>query len=125
KGKRIGSTPTIRNLVIPPGKQNTIVRDRHGLLWNKGKRKGPYPTRDPSGSFPQQDPLRFRRQVQREQTLASSVILSPEISVNAEGMSAAELTPADPTLCVGPNHVIQMVNGPSGAYFQIFNKSGI
>lgn len=123
-GQKIGSTPTIRNLVIPPGKQNTVVRDRHGLLWNRGKRKGPRPPKDPTALYLKEDPLRFGQPGRQPQPLSSSIILSPEISVNSEGMSAAELTPADPTLCVGSNHIIQMVNGPSGAYFQVFSKTG-
>lgn len=123
-GQKIGNTPTIRNLVIAPGRQNTIVRDRHGLLWNRGKRIGPRPPKDPNAVYLKEDPLRFRQAQKGPAPLASSVILSPEIGVNSEGMSAAELTPADPTLCVGPNHIIQMVNGPSGAYFQVFSKTG-
>jgi hypothetical protein len=123
KGIKIGGSPPIHNLKIPPGKQNTVVRDRHGLLWNRGKRKGPVLRKDPTALYLKEDPLRFGRPGRINRPLAGTV-LSPEISVNQEGMSAAELTPADPTLCVGPNHIIQIVNGPSGAYFQIFNKSG-
>ncbi|MCB9198099.1 MAG: gliding motility-associated C-terminal domain-containing protein [Flavobacteriales bacterium] len=32
--------------------------------------------------------------------------------------------PGDPTVDVGPNHVVQMLNGSSGARVQIWNKSG-
>jgi subtilisin-like proprotein convertase family protein len=45
-----------------------------------------------------------------------------DLSIN--GMGNTGVNPADPCLEVGPNHVIQMINGASGAYFQIFNKTG-
>ncbi|WP_290710365.1 choice-of-anchor J domain-containing protein [Flavihumibacter sp. CACIAM 22H1] len=123
RGTKIGSSPAIRQLHIPPGRLNTVVRDRHGLLWNRGKRKGPVVRNDPTAVQLIEDPLRFGNSNRLARPLGTN-ILSPEISVNQEGMSAAELTPADPTLCVGPNHIIQLVNGPSGAYFQVYNKSG-
>jgi subtilisin-like proprotein convertase family protein len=44
-----------------------------------------------------------------------------DISVN--GMGNTGVSPADPCLDAGPNHVIQMINGGSGGYFRIFNKS--
>jgi subtilisin-like proprotein convertase family protein len=44
-----------------------------------------------------------------------------DLSVNGQGNTG--VSPADPCLEVGPNHVIQMINGSSGAYFRIFNKS--
>jgi hypothetical protein len=41
-----------------------------------------------------------------------------------EGISFTSVCPADPTVAVGPNHVLQMTNGPSGAYLQVWNKTG-
>ncbi len=46
------------------------------------------------------------------------------ISANFNGIGYQPLNPPDPTLCVGPNHVIQMINGSSGALFKVFNKTG-
>lgn len=39
-------------------------------------------------------------------------------------MGNTGVNPADPCLDVGPNHVIQMINGSSGSYFRIYDKSG-
>ena len=52
--------------------------------------------------------------------------LSPDnaITANFAGIGYQPLNPPDPTLCVGTNHVIQMVNGSSGALFKVFNKTG-
>ena len=41
------------------------------------------------------------------------------------GNNYSNVTPADPSIAAGPNHVIQMVNGPSGALFSIYNKTGL
>lgn len=51
---------------------------------------------------------------------------APSGSVNSGfgGMGYTAVCPADPTMAVGPNHVLQMINGSSGAYFQIWNKTG-
>ena len=46
------------------------------------------------------------------------------ITSNFNGIGYQPLNPPDPTLCVGPNHVIQMINGSSGALFKVFDKTG-
>ena len=46
------------------------------------------------------------------------------ITQNFAGLPYQPLNPPDPTLCVGPNHIIQMINGSSGALFKVFNKTG-
>ena len=46
------------------------------------------------------------------------------IGINMDGMGYSGVNPADPSLDVGPNHVIQMMNGASGAYFIIYDKLG-
>ena len=51
----------------------------------------------------------------------------PTAALNFDGMGlpVATLTPADPNMCAGPNHIIQMINGSAGAYFQIWNRNGV
>ena len=47
------------------------------------------------------------------------------INNNFDGIGFANVAPADPTLAVGPNHLIQMVNGQNGsAFFRIYDKNG-
>jgi gliding motility-associated-like protein len=41
-----------------------------------------------------------------------------------EGIGNTAVSPADPSVDVGPTYVIQMINGGSGSYFKIFNKTG-
>ena len=46
------------------------------------------------------------------------------ITANFDGLPYQPLNPPDPTMCVGPNHIIQMINGSSGALFKVYNKTG-
>ena len=46
------------------------------------------------------------------------------ITQNFNGLPYQPLNPPDPSMCVGPNHIIQMINGSSGALFKVFNKTG-
>ncbi|MGL6266278.1 MAG: hypothetical protein ACRC2O_00070, partial [Chitinophagaceae bacterium] len=47
------------------------------------------------------------------------------IDNNFDGIPIANVSPGDPTIAVGPNHILEMVNGLNGsAYFRIFDKNG-
>lgn len=47
------------------------------------------------------------------------------INQNFEGIPFSNVSPGDPTVAVGPNHILEMVNGQNGsAYFRIFDKNG-
>lgn len=46
------------------------------------------------------------------------------LTINFDGMGYSNVNPADPSLDVGPNHVVQMINGPSGSYVRIYDKTG-
>ncbi|MBK9274984.1 MAG: proprotein convertase P-domain-containing protein [Flavobacteriales bacterium] len=46
------------------------------------------------------------------------------LDLTINGIGNTGVNPSDPCLEVGPNHVIQMINGGSGAYFRIYDKSG-
>jgi len=42
-----------------------------------------------------------------------------------DGIGFNNISPADPTIAVGPSHIIQMVNGTNGsAFFRIFDRAG-
>ena len=45
------------------------------------------------------------------------------LDLSVDGMLYSSVNPADPCMDVGPNHVILMMNGGSGGYFRIYNKS--
>ena len=46
------------------------------------------------------------------------------LSHSWEGIPNQPLSPGDPSVDVGPNHVVQMVNGPSGSQIRIYGKTG-
>ncbi len=46
------------------------------------------------------------------------------LGVGWNGMGYTGVNPADPSCDVGPNHVVQMINGSSGAYIQVYSKTG-
>ncbi|MCF8460338.1 MAG: T9SS type A sorting domain-containing protein [Flavobacteriales bacterium] len=46
------------------------------------------------------------------------------LAYSFEGIGFTNVSPADPCVDVGPNHVIQMLNGGSGSYFKVWNKTG-
>lgn len=68
------------------------------------------------------DPViqRFRVPRPREGSIRSGAV----ISSNYEGQFYTTVSPADPTIAVGPNHIIQMVNGSKGAYIKVTDKAG-
>ncbi len=59
---------------------------------------------------------------QKEYNTNPATAKSTEIA-NWEGIQTNTM-PGDPAMDVGPNHVVQMMNGFSGARVQIWNKSG-
>ena len=41
-----------------------------------------------------------------------------------DGIAYTGVNPADPTVDVGPNHVVQMINGTSGSLIRVYSKTG-
>ncbi len=58
------------------------------------------------------------------QNLKKNITPNNAIITNFDGMPYQPLNPPDPSMCVGPNHIIQMINGSSGALFKVYNKTG-
>jgi PKD repeat protein len=46
------------------------------------------------------------------------------LTSNWDGIGYTGVNPADPSVDVGPNHVVQMINGASGSRIQVYNKTG-
>ncbi|MDB4678245.1 T9SS type A sorting domain-containing protein [bacterium] len=59
-----------------------------------------------------------------QQSYAPSAVSNKSLAYSFEGIGFTGVSPSDPCVDVGPNHVIQMINGGSGAYFVVFNKTG-
>jgi hypothetical protein len=94
------------------------VRDENGAIW-------------PNGKGPQREQTYYEAQQQRidpviQKTYAteSNDATARAIGVNINGIGFSGVNPPDPTICAGPNHVIQMINGNSGAILKIYDKNG-
>jgi subtilisin-like proprotein convertase family protein len=117
----IGETMAYRDWDSTRLFENIPTRDERGVLIDKGYPGGVKPVRLhqavvdkalPAGDDPAlQDKDGFRQQGK-----------ALNLSINGQGFT--NVNPADPCLDVGPNHVIQMINGSSGAYFRIYDKNG-
>ncbi|MCF8277794.1 MAG: T9SS type A sorting domain-containing protein [Flavobacteriales bacterium] len=59
-----------------------------------------------------------------QQSYAPSAVNTKSLAYSFEGIGFTNVSPADPCVDVGPNHVIQMINGGSGSYFKVYSKTG-
>jgi len=120
QGVLIKITPPLSSFSPDPAWTDDIVRDENGVLRvnkdNVEHRLGGHPVVDPSALPAGKDPV-------WQQFLPAKKRLNT-VGQNYDGMGYTNVNPADPSLCVGPNHVIQMINGSSGARFVIYNKAG-
>jgi hypothetical protein len=109
---------------LKPVDEKTLVQafDKDGKrIWPQGK---PLPKPVVSEEAPPEtfeDPL-----LQKNVTTAATVntlsrLTGPIVGIEAQTSSSQVY---DPTVCVGNNHVIQLINGPAGAQMKIWNKSG-
>ncbi|MBK6344128.1 MAG: hypothetical protein IPF41_16540 [Flavobacteriales bacterium] len=116
-----GETVAYRDWDASRSFPDEAVRDEKGLLINTGRPPGLKASRlhqkmNPNSLPYGDDPIWQREFGERDKGRAL------DITINGQGYTS--VNPADPCLDVGPNHVIQMINGGSGAYFRIFDKSG-
>ena len=97
---------------------DVIVRDENGMIGNK---KQPRVV----SYFPEQQQLSDAGlQTKYNVKGNNGPTMNNAVSANFAGLGYQPLNPPDPTLCVGPNHIIEMINGASGALFKIFDKTG-
>ena len=99
--------------------ENAVVRDANGLVVKRNppgtKEARLHAHVDPTARPLGQDPAL--------QTAAPLHGFERAVDISVNGIGNTGVNPPDPCLAVGPNHVIQMLNGGSGAYFRICNKS--
>jgi hypothetical protein len=91
------------------------VRDEKGVIRPSGVR--PITPAPPFAEVPD-----FVDQIVQKKN--GEITPSAAIGSNFNGQGYNYVNPPDPSLAVGPNHVIQMINGSSGAYFVIYSKTG-
>ncbi len=98
--------------------RNKAVRDQNGLIGEREDeeegRRG-HPTLDANPQPHGTDPA--------WQTTPATNGFDRAVDLSVNGIGNTAVSPADPCMAVGPNHVIQMINGSSGAYFRVCDKN--
>ena len=51
-------------------------------------------------------------------------VANKALAQNWNGLGYSSVNPADPTVDVGPNHVVQMINGSAGTRVRVYSKTG-
>jgi Secretion system C-terminal sorting domain/Bacterial pre-peptidase C-terminal domain/Fibronectin type III domain len=117
-GTLIKVTEPLRNFKKPSNWVDVPVRDENGVIWPGGKRPAPFVP----AYFPDQQQTTDPSLQQNYNTTSNNT--ERAVGVNINGIGFSSVNPPDPTMCAGPNHIVQMINGNSGALIKIFNKSG-
>ncbi|MEO8112020.1 MAG: fibronectin type III domain-containing protein, partial [Ginsengibacter sp.] len=100
---------------------DVIVRDEDGIIGKDEEfEEGSDPILYPTKTFAEDPALQKLYPSNPHKQSA----IDRAITGNFLGMPYQPLNPPDPTMCAGPNHIIQMINGASGALFKVYNKSG-
>ena len=118
QGVLIKITPPLIDFTPDPRWVDEVVRDNEGVIKEDKdniEHRGIHPNAIPA--------VKGRDEVIQDYFFPNKKRLSTIIQ-NFQGHGNTGVTPADPSLCVGPNHVIQMINGSSGGRLTIYNKSG-
>ncbi len=98
---------------------NQPVRDENGLLVKRNppgtKAARLHAEVDPTARPQGLDPVL--------QTVGPLHGFDRAVDISVNGIGNTGVNPPDPCLAVGPNHVVQMLNGSGGAYFRICDKN--
>lgn len=136
EGKRIAVTGEIRNW--HPNMQDPLLkiktRDERGLIQKRNLQ--PLTLKRHTAKTIHEDPVwqqaekkSFKSAIDAQQNAVQATEQATSsgarLDLEIEGQGFSNINPADPTLAVGPGHIIQMINGGNGsALFSIYDKKG-
>jgi hypothetical protein len=131
-GQLIRITPKLADLHPDPSARNynDVVRDVYGLVSMRGVERQMNNYYSPNGRPQNGDPAlqssipRGRDNGNANGPDNATATEGVDILTQFDGQGFTNVSPADPTLCVGQNHIIQMINGASGSKFRIYDKTG-
>lgn len=103
-----------------PGITDVLARNERGIIFKDGQVENDEYT--PPVLF--KDKAVGKDDAAQTALAPAATLAAATIGSNFDGMGYTSVCPADPTLAVGPNHTLQMINGGSGAYLKVWNKSG-
>lgn len=118
QGVLVKITPPLIDFKPDPTWVDEVVRDNDGVI-GEDKNNIEHRVKHPNAiSMPKGRDVAIQDYFVPNKTRLTSIIQ------NFQGHGNTAVSPADPSLCVGSNHVIQMINGSSGARMTIYNKLG-
>ena len=118
-GVLVKTTVPLKDFVPDPNWKNEIVRDNEGIIGEKEEFEDRLHKSIDRNALPKgTDPALQKTNLNPNNNYAKA------LTQNFNGIGNTGVSPADPSLCAGPNHVLAMINGSSGAYLTIYNKNG-
>lgn len=118
QGVLIKITPPLSNFTPDPTWVDEVVRDNEGVI-NEDENNIENRVKHPNAV-----PAVKGRDAVIQDFFGDNKKRVTSIIQNFAGHGNTAVSPADPSLCVGANHVVQMINGSSGGRITIYNKSG-
>ncbi|HSB94254.1 MAG TPA: choice-of-anchor J domain-containing protein, partial [Flavitalea sp.] len=118
RGRLVHRLKSLQRLKANPAYHPPPSRTRTGLIIKKTYKEDPT---DYGTSAHQDEHIQRNSDYQNDR---QSMKLGSVISSNKDGLDYTSVSPADPTIAVGPSHIIQMVNGEHGSYITVFDKAG-
>jgi hypothetical protein len=116
RGKKVREIRSLKDHKRDPNFKDVTVRGWDGILWG---------TRTKPQKPPYEESAADQSEAARQAVYnKESRIADPEKSVGFDGVGVTTVAPADPTIAVGPNHIIQAANASSGTHINIFSKTG-
>jgi hypothetical protein len=119
-GQLIKKITSLKDMPVVPLNGDVKVRDEKGIIRPEGVKPKPF---EPV-IYPDEKPFTEDPALQKDAVPQAGITPDAAVTSNFLGMGYTAVNPPDPSICVGPNHIIQMINGPSGAYFKVSNKTG-
>jgi hypothetical protein len=115
----LGESVSFRDFDRRQAFPDPVVRDAQGMLieHEELENKGLHIPNNPNALPQGLDPV-------AQKQFGTRIVLGRDLDITIDGIGFTSVNPADPCSDVGPNHVVQMINGGSGSYVQIFDKSG-
>ena len=105
------------------GWKDIKVRDEHGIIGKEDQvENDEYILPVPFSNMQQ----KTDKALQERSSAITPQLQAAALSVGSsfDGMGYTSVCPADPSSAVGPNHIVQMINGGSGGYVKVFSKTG-
>lgn len=118
QGILVKITPPLIDFQPDPTWTDDIVRDNEGVIGEDHQNV------EHRAKHPNAISLAKGRDVAIQDYFVKNKTRLSSIVQNFQGHGNTGVSPADPSLCVGSNHVIQMINGSSGARMTIYDKNG-